>query len=161
MSQTRRLRSLFAMVSERTTSARYPASFSSCLSFAELVEASMTVIESRSTFRSYVATIASMFTHLISRWRQALKRSDQSQMEMDSCFECASMPTTYRGSSSTFRRRCCFFALILLPYKCCRVLEQAGCKVAFKYPGSFAPSRWFPPALKQTLEREPCDRPSS
>ena len=115
----------------------------------------MTVIESRSTFRSYVATIASMFTHLISRWSRALKRSDQSQMETDSCFECASMPITYRGSSPTSRLRCCFFVLIVLPYACCRVLEQAGCKVAFKYPGSFAPSRWFPPALKHHTERGP------
>ena len=29
------------------------------------------------------------------------------------------------------------------------------CKVANKYPGSFAPSRWFPPALKQRGECEP------
>ena len=123
MSQILRLRSLFAMVSDRTTSARYPASLSIRLRFAELVEASMMVIESRSTCRSYVATMASMSMHLISRWRQGLNRSDQSQMEMASFFEWASMPITNRGSSSVLRRRSCLFALIVLPYGCCRVLE--------------------------------------
>lgn len=37
---------------------------------------------------------------LISRWRQGLNRSDQSQMEMASFFEWASMPITNRDSSS-------------------------------------------------------------
>ena len=40
-------------------------------------------------------------------------------------------------------------------YLACGMSAESG------EPGSFAPSRWFPPAPKQTLEREPCDRPSS
>ena len=40
-----------------------------------------------------------------------------------------------------------------------RMLSRIGvggcCKVAYKYPGSFAPSRWFPPALKQRIEYGP------
>ena len=57
------------------------------------------------------------------RWRQGLNRSDLSQMEIASFFEWASMPITNRGSSSVLRRRSCLFALIVLPYGCCRVLE--------------------------------------
>ena len=47
--------------------------------------------------------MASMSMRLISRWRQGLKRSDQSRMEMAGFFEWASMPITNRGSSRVAR----------------------------------------------------------
>ena len=52
--------------------------------------------------------------------------------------------------------RTCDFSFIMLSF---RMLSRIGvggcCKVAYKYPGSFAPSRWFPPALKQRIEYGP------
>ena len=64
-------------------------------------------------------------------------------------------PRSCFGGAVAFSCSFCYLMWVL------RVLEQAVCKVAFKYPGSFAPSRWFPPALKQTREREPFTRPGS
>ena len=144
------------MMSDRTTSARNPASLSLRLRIAALVDASMTVIESRSTCRSYVLTIASTSTHLISLWRQGLNLSDQSHTETASLRACASMPTTNLGSSSTLRERSCILAPIVLSFQVLPRIGAGGCcKVANKYSGSFAPGRWFPPAPKQTLECGP------
>ncbi len=83
----------------------------------------MTVIESRSTCRSYVLTIASTSTHLISLWRQALNLSDQSHIETASLWACASMPTTNLGSSTTLRERICILARIVLSF---HVLPRIG-----------------------------------
>ena len=106
-------------------------------------------IESRGTCLSKVFFIAFISHDFISLWSIGCQGSVPSQIEMASFFEWASTPTMYVG-------RTCDFSFIMLSF---RMLSRIGvggcCKVAYKYPGSFAPSRWFPPALKPRIEYGP------
>ena len=112
----------------------------------------MMTIESSGTCRSNVFSIASISHDFISLYSVGFQGSDPSQIEIASFFEWASTPTAYFGRPVPS----CICAFILLPFISLSRTGAGGCcKVAYKYSGSCAPSRWFPPAFKHESECGP------